>query len=53
MTPDLSPDVVHIVGVHDPNNVTEFVGPTPPMMEPIQVLRFLQNRNISLQSNSP
>jgi hypothetical protein len=47
--PLLALRVVQVVGVDDAHHVLELVRPAPAMVVPIQVLRLLQDRHISLQ----
>ena len=47
-----APDVVDVVGVHYADHVPEFVRPAAAVMEPRQVLRFLQNGYIRLHAGS-
>ena len=40
--------VLEVVGVDDSNNVSELIRPSSPVMEPRQVLGFLEHRHVSL-----
>ena len=46
----LAQRVVQVVGVDHAHDVPELVGPPPPMVVPVQVLRLLQHRHVRLQT---
>ena len=46
------PHVVHVVGVHDADHVAELLGVAPAVVEPRQMLRFLQDGHISLHCSA-
>ena len=41
--------IVHIVGVHDADDVAELLAVAPTVMEPRQMLRLLQDGHVCLQ----
>lgn len=47
-----SPDVIDVVRVHDAHDMIEFLSVATAMVEPGQVLRLLQNSDISLQPDN-
>lgn len=45
---DLTPDIVNIIGVHDPHNMLEPGSPPSTMVKPVQMLRLFQYGHVCL-----